>query len=226
MERSTSTTPVVPVQTLKHSEQKRVFQIPELIASNLKEFTFEIVEVDSYGEITSRHAGENQFITQKVNEIGIEMVVVPGGTFVMGSPESEGKGCKNERPQHPVTVQAILMSKYPITFSQWKAVASLQLVHRKLKPRPSPRNWGAKRPVVEVSWHDAIEFCDRLSRETGHTYRLPTEAEWEYACRAGTTTPFHFGATITSGLANYDGTYIYHSEPKGENRAKHYRLEN
>jgi len=119
-----------------------------------------------------------------------------------------------------VTVPAILMSKYPITFSQWKAVASLQPVHRKLKLRPSPRNWGAKRPVVEVSWHDAIEFCDRLSKETGHTYRLPTEAEWEYACRAGTTTPFHFGRTITSDLANYDGTCIYHSEPKGVSRAK------
>ena len=208
------------VQILKRSEQKRVFQIPELIASNLQEFTFEIVEVDSYGKITSRHAGENQFITEKVNEVAIEMVVVPGGTFLMGSPDSEGKKYKNERPQHTVTVQTILMSKYPITFSQWKAVALLQTVHRELKRRPSARNWGAKRPVVEVSWHDATEFCDRLSKETGHTYRLPTEAEWEYACRAGTTTPFHFGQTITSDLANYDGTYIYHSEPKGDNRAR------
>ena len=220
LEQSTSRTPVVPVQILKRSEQKRVFQIPELIASNLQEFTFEIVEVDSYGKITSRHAGENQFITEKVNEVAIEMVVVPGGTFLMGSPDSEGKKYKNERPQHTVTVQTILMSKYPITFSQWKAVALLQTVHRELKRRPSARNWGAKRPVVEVSWHDATEFCDRLSKETGHTYRLPTEAEWEYACRAGTTTPFHFGQTITSDLANYDGTYIYHSEPKGDNRAR------
>jgi len=219
-ELSTLTTPVVAVQILKHSEQKRVFQIPELIGSKLQEFTFEIVEIDSYGKITSRHTGENQFITEKVNEVAIEMVVVPGGTFLMGSPGSEGKRYTNERPQHTVTVPAILMSKYPITFSQWKAVASLQPVRQKLKLRPSPRNWGAKRPVVEVSWHDAIEFCDRLSKETGRIYRLLTEAEWEYACRAGTTTPFHFGQTITYKLANYDGTCIYHSEQKGVSRAK------
>ncbi|MGK7904104.1 MAG: formylglycine-generating enzyme family protein, partial [Hormoscilla sp.] len=79
---------------------------------------------------------------------------------------------------------------------------------------------GANRPVEEVSWHDGVEFCARLSRETGRHYRLPSEAEWEYACRAGTTTPFHFGETITPDLANYDGNYTYGSGSKGVYREK------
>jgi len=111
------------------------------------------------------------------------------------------------------------MSKYPITKSQWKAVAKLEQVKIPLKLQPS-RSGGAKHPIVEISWDEAVEFCDRLSQNTGHVYRLPSEAEWEFACRAGTTTPFHFGETITPNLANYDGTFTYHSEPKGENRQK------
>jgi formylglycine-generating enzyme required for sulfatase activity len=69
--------------------------------------------------------------------------------------------------------------------------------------------------VEQVNWHEAVEFCARLSQKTGREYRLPTEAEWEYACRAGTTTPFHFGPTLTTNLANYDGNYVYGSGPKG-----------
>ena len=75
---------------------------------------------------------------------------------------------------------------------------------------------GAKRPVEKVSWNNAVDFCQKLSQQTGREYRLPSEAEWEYACRGGTTTPFHFGETITTELANYNGTSIYASEPKGK----------
>jgi len=83
----------------------------------------------------------------------------------------------------------------------------------------NPSNFkGAKRPVEDVSWNDAQEFCKKLSQKTGRTYRLPSEGEWEYACRAGTTTPFHFGETITSALANYNGNSTYQSEPKGKYR--------
>jgi formylglycine-generating enzyme required for sulfatase activity len=78
-------------------------------------------------------------------------------------------------------------------------------VNQPLNPDPSHFK-GADRPVEQVSWRDAVEFCDRLSRQTKRDYRLPTEAEWEYACRAGTTTPFHVGETITTDLANYNGT--------------------
>jgi len=196
-ERAISTTSVAPGQILKHSEQKRVSQIPELVAANLQEFIFDVLELDSYGEVISQHIEKNWFLVEEINGAIIEMVVVPGGTFQMGSSESEGKADKNACPQHTVSIKPFLMGKFPITFAQWRAIAQLQPTPRKLKLRPSPRNWGTNQPVVEVSWHDAVEFCNRLSQSTGATYRLPTEAEWEYACRAGTTTPFHFGQTIT-----------------------------
>jgi formylglycine-generating enzyme required for sulfatase activity len=106
------------------------------------------------------------------------------------------------------------MSKYPVTQAQWKFVASLPQVNRELKPEPSYFQ-GENRPVEGVSWYDAVEFCDRLSEYTGRNYRLPSEAEWEYACRAGTTTPFHFGKTITSELANYNAEYTYGTGKKG-----------
>jgi formylglycine-generating enzyme required for sulfatase activity len=105
-------------------------------------------------------------------------------------------------------------------------VAVLPQVERKLKANPSQFE-GDLRPVESVSWYDAVEFCDRLTLLTNRQYRLPTEAEWEYACRAGTTTPFHFGATITTELANYKGTYYstvwsssYGDGPKGKHRRK------
>ena len=92
------------------------------------------------------------------------------------------------------------MGKYPITQAQWRAVAALPQVTISLNPDPSNFK-GDSRPVEEVSWHEAVEFCQRISSFTGHQYRLPSEAEWEYACRAGTTTPFHFGETLTPQLA-------------------------
>ncbi|MFM6342595.1 MAG: formylglycine-generating enzyme family protein, partial [Dolichospermum sp.] len=104
--------------------------------------------------------------------------------------------------------------KYPITQAQWQAVAALPQVNQELKPNPS-RFKGANRPVEQVSWHDAVEFCARLSNYTKRPYRLPSEAEWEYACRAGTTTPFHFGETMTTDLANYNGNYTYGDGSKG-----------
>ena len=154
---------------------------------------------------------------EKAGELGIEMVAIPGGTFEMGSPENEPKRHKNESPQHTVTVQPFFMGKYPITQAQWRFVAKLSQINRKLKAEPS-RFKGDNRPVEYVSWYDAVEFCDRLSKYTGRTYTLPTEAEWEYACRAGTTTPFYFGKTISSQLANYRASITYANEPKGEYR--------
>jgi formylglycine-generating enzyme required for sulfatase activity len=97
------------------------------------------------------------------------------------------------------------MGKYPVTQSQWRVTSALPKVDRDLDSDPSSFK-GGDRPVERVSWRDAIEFCKRLSKKTGRAYRLPSEAEWEYACRAGTTTPFYFGNTITTDLANYRGT--------------------
>ncbi|MBO1072606.1 MAG: formylglycine-generating enzyme family protein [Dolichospermum sp. DEX189] len=143
------------------------------------------------------------------------MVEIPGGSFEMGAPQTEKDSSDSERPQHQVNVPTFFMGKYPVTQAQWKAVAALPRVNRELKPNPSHFKGDGStsltnhRPVEQVSWYDAVEFCDRLSRHTKRQYRLPSEAEWEYACRAGTTTPFHFGETITTDLANYNGEFTY-----------------
>ena len=138
----------------------------------------------------------------------IPLAFIPAGRFLMGSPEDEPKRFDDEGPQHEVTLGAFFMAKTPITQAQWREVASWPRVERDLDPDPSYFK-GDNRPVEQVSWHDAMEFCHRLSQRTGKNYTLPSEAQWEYACRAGTTTPFHFGATISTDVANYDGNYIY-----------------
>ena len=137
--------------------------------------------------------------------VSLRMMQIQGGRFMMGSPDAELERSDSEGPQHQVTVPSFYMGKYPITQAQWQAVAGLERVGRKLEPNPSSFK-GVDHPVESIPWYDAVEFCDRLSRHTKRTYSLPTEAEWEYACRAGTTTPFHFGETISTDLANYRGT--------------------
>ena len=136
----------------------------------------------------------------------LDMVYIPPGSFLMGSPEDEQGWHSSQSPQHEVTIaQPFFMSKYPVTQAQWRAVAEFPQVERELNPDPSKFK-GDNRPVEQVSWHDAVEFCRRLEQATRRPYRLPTEAQWEYAARAGTTTPFHFGESITTDLANYRGT--------------------
>ena len=149
-----------------------------------------------------------QFIERLGEDIQLEMVEIPAGTFMMGLPESEPQRDGDESPQHEVSLATYFMAKYPITQAQWRSVAGLMQVNRELKLDPS-RFKGNERPVEQVSWYEAVEFCDRLSRHTGNDYRLPTEAQWEYACRAGTTTPFHFGGTILPELANYNCSVAY-----------------
>jgi formylglycine-generating enzyme required for sulfatase activity len=139
------------------------------------------------------------------NGINLEMVLIPGGQFHMGAPETELESRDDERPQHPVTVPTFFMGSTPVTQAQWRKVARSPQVKYKLNPDPSAFK-GDNLPVERVSWEDTTEFCDRLSRLTARQYRLPSEAEWEYACRAGTETPFHFGETICTDLANYQGT--------------------
>jgi formylglycine-generating enzyme required for sulfatase activity len=152
------------------------------------------------------------------------MVAIPRGKFLMGSPEDEPGRYDDESPQHEVTVQPFFMGKYPVTQAQWKAVATkCPQVNRELEPNPSKFKENKQEnnlPVERITWYDAVEFCKRLSQLTGRKYRLPSEAEWEYACRAGTTTPFHFGETITGKLANYRATTTYGEEPKGECRER------
>jgi len=163
-------------------------------------------------EINRRRRAE-LFAENLGNGITLEMVAIPGGTFLMGSPEGELERMESESPQHLVTVKPFFLGKFPITQAQWEAVAGFPKVNIDLKPKPS-RFEGAKRPVEQVSWYEAMEFCARLSQQTGRVYRLPSEAEWEYACRASTTTPFHFGETISTDVANYAGNYTYGSGSK------------
>jgi formylglycine-generating enzyme required for sulfatase activity len=177
--------------------------------------TIEINEVAPSQLTINRHLqqalGYSEDLGKKVR---LEMVAIPEGSFMMGSPEAEEGHRESESPQHHVTVKSFFIGKYPVTQAQWKAVAALPQVNRKLRSDPS-RFTGANRPVEQVSWLDAVEFCDRLSKHTNKPYRLPSEQEWEYACRGGTTTPFHFGETITTDLANYDGNYTYGAGAKG-----------
>jgi formylglycine-generating enzyme required for sulfatase activity len=162
----------------------------------------------------------------------LTMVWIPPGRFWMGSPPSEVDRSDAEGPQHLVQLQGLFMGQTPITQAQWRAVAGWKERQgerwgRELEPEPSffqPRSHpkassfgegrfslgqgetnSDHRPVENVSWLDVMEFCSRLSQRTGRHYTLPSEAQWEYACRAGSDTPFAFGATLTAELANYEG---------------------
>ena len=186
----------------------------------LQKFTFNVVTVDGKGEINHRETKQASYFTEDLGQdITLEMVYIPKGNFKMGAPASEAESDDDERPQHQVTIKPFLMGKYQITQAQWEVVANLPKIQYDLKPDPSDFK-GKNLPVKTVYWNDAVEFCARLSRKTGRSYRLPSEAEWEYACRAGTTTPFHFGETVTPDLVNYDGDYPYGAAPQGIDRGK------
>jgi len=202
--------------TPSRSEPPRPVKQPTILHVDHSEVTAKSEErVPAKENINRDRQQAADFAEDLGNGIILEMASIPGGSFLMGSPESEERRYHEwESPQHRVTIAPFYMGKYSVTQAQWQAVAELRPVKHELDPDPS-RFKGANRPVESISWHDAVEFCARLSRETGRHYRLPSEAEWEYACRAGTTTPFHFGETITPDLANYDGDYIYGSGSKG-----------
>ena len=150
-------------------------------------------------------------------EVALEMVPIPAGEFLMGSPDDEPERWSHEGPQHWVRLAPFSLARTPITQAQWRQVASWQPApgeppwERPLDPDPSffkgnfagiRRPEHDRRPVESVSWFDAQEFCRRLSQRTGRTYTLPSESQWEYACRAGTTTPYAFGTTLSQRQAN------------------------
>ena len=197
---------------------KPLSETTSITQQNLHVFHFEVITVDKSGREIKREPGQAEYFTEDLgNNVTLDMVYIPGGKFRMGSPL--GQGYDREEPQHEVTVKSFFMGKYLITQAQWKEVAKLPKVNRELKAAPSNFT-GENLPVERVSWEDAVELCARLSKKTGKEYRLPSEAEWEYACRAGTNTPFHFGETITGNLANYDATGIYANEAPRKFRQK------
>ena len=156
----------------------------------------------------ARKLGWKGMAIDVTNSLRMDFVRIEPGTFTMGSPESEKERSKDETQHRVKLTHPFMMATTAVTQAQWRAV---------MQTDPSQFK-GDTLPVEQVSWNDAIAFCKKLSETEGRHYRLPTEAEWEYACRAGTTTPFNTGETISTGQANYDGDYVYGDGVKGENR--------
>jgi formylglycine-generating enzyme required for sulfatase activity len=191
--------------------------------------------------VIRRHTSKARFYTENLSKsVSLEMVSIPSGSFIMGASKDEENSRDNERPQHLVNVPAFFMGKYPITQAQYKAVMGTNPSYFKDKPD------SASRPVENVSWEDAQAFCKKLSELTKREYKLPSEAQWEYACRAMPSPPaplplgeggkkiyppFHFGETISTKVANYNGNYTYGRGEKGEYRKEttpvgHYKVAN
>jgi formylglycine-generating enzyme required for sulfatase activity len=144
----------------------------------------------------------------------LRLIQIPAGDFLMGSPANEPRQENSEGPQHRVKLATFLIGQIPVTRAQWAVVARWAKIERDLQPNPGfSSSQGDRNPVSGVSWEQAMEFCRRLSQRTGLSFTLPSEAQWEYACRAGTTTPFAFGATITPELANYYAIIDYADGP-------------
>lgn len=162
-----------------------------------------------------------------------ELVVLPKGEFVMGSPMEEEGRSNDEGPQHNVMIgYRFALGRYPVTVGAYRPfveatgrshTGGMYVWTGSEWKQDASKNWQDpgfdqtdRHPVLGISWKDAKAYVEWLAKETGKPYRLPSEAEWEYACRAGTTTPFSFGETITTNQANYDGNYTYGKGPKGE----------
>lgn len=156
-----------------------------------------------------------------VNSVGMELVLIPAGTFQMGSPESEVERTSDENPQHVVRLsESFYLGVHSVTQQQFQ-----QVMKRNPSRFKASNGGGPRHPVEHVSWDDAVAFCDKLSqrlaeRKAGRVYRLPTEAEWEYACRAGTASVFFWGDTACSLQANFDGNLPYGDAPTGPDLQK------
>lgn len=202
---------------------------PELLG-----YEFDVINVDDKGRLGERRKERARFYVESIGGgVNLEMVEIHAGTFVMGNNPADieqiesnysrglNKESKSElhthlsseTPQQTVKLVGFYLSKYEVTQAQWRAVAALPKIRRELMSDPSGFK-GGSRPVEQVSWEDAVEFCERLSVATGRRYRLPTEAEWEYACRAGTSWQFSLGATVDPDWVNYNGKLPYAAAPK------------
>ncbi len=189
---------------------------PAALPTRPIEFTF--VTLNEAGREDVRQTSVvDCFVEDLGGGVTIALSSIPGGAYRMGVDADPSGRDARLAPAHDVSVKPFFLSRLPVTQAQWRAVAELPMVKSQLEFDPSHFK-GADRPVEKVSWGDCQEFCSRLSRRTGRSYRLPTEAEWEYACRAGTTTPFHFGSTINADVVNYDGSFSFGSGPKGKFR--------
>jgi eukaryotic-like serine/threonine-protein kinase len=197
----------------KRQQQQTPVSQPKASASNqiqTQQFEFEFATITNIrksgfmglgrtGDI-SYTKGRAEFFREDLgNGVNLDMVAIPGGSFLMGSPDSEQGHSSRESPQHRVTIKPFFMGKFAVTQAQYEVIIGHIPTNSK----------GGNLTVERVSWDDAVKFCQKISKKTKRNYRLPSEAEWEYACRAGTTTPFCFGETITRDLANFSTLASY-----------------
>lgn len=195
--------------------------------ASLRPFAYSVPTLNERGALLSSLAAKASHFFESAQAVQIEMVEIPGGRFLMGANADEVRlafaeatrefdnidddtyqTITTEMPQHAVNINGFFMSRYEITQAQYYAVMGTL-------PSIAPQFRSPNFPVVNVSWHEANEFCARLSRLTGRNYRLPSEAEWEYAARAGTTTPFAFGPNISPQVAVYNSALPFNSAPRG-----------
>ncbi len=203
-------------------------------------FSYTVVTLDPSGVMKGTTEREGKMFREDLgNGEGLEMVEIPSGNFWMGSSPAEFSNivkefqrvglpirqaqelAKTETPHGQVKVVSFFIGRTEITQAQWAQVAEWPKVQIGLNPEPSFFR-GKNRPVEQVRWDEAIEFCARLSARTGRAYRLPSEGEWEYGCRAGTLTPFHFGETISAEVANFDATFPWGHTNPGTRRQQTY----
>lgn len=208
-------------------------KLPELAS-----FEFEVVTLNASGALVGKRKGRMRSYQEGIGDaVLLEMVEIPPGSFLMGTSYADAEGVTDEYkrhlnestkrygdqyvpqeiPRHRVQLEGFFIGRFEVTQEQWRAVAKLPKLNRDLVNDPSYFK-GDQLPVDSVSWEDALEFCNRLSQSTRRRYSLPSEAEWEYACRAGTTTQFSSGSTIVPAVANYRSEYPYAGAPEGISR--------
>lgn len=205
-----------------NNRSKGIKKRPQKLELKIVEYDYKTISNDaclilgktSSSPTRSHHARAKYITLNLAKDITLDLIGVPGGKFLMGSPDKELEREKEESPQHRVSIRPFLFGKYPVTQAQWHAVMGTNPAKF-----ADPDVAKSKKPIERVSWFDSILFCEKLSQKIGREFRLPTESEWEYACRGKTTGPFHYGLTIGTGLANYNGEDAYGSGFEGENRA-------
>ena len=232
--------PAAPPVTKASAEAPAVAVPVEAGAIPAFNYEYRSIVSDARGRIVETERRVGRYLSESIaSGIVLEMAEVPAGSFLMGAPDLVVKQIETmitgempkkqqerllerlpwEASQRVVKVRGFFMSKFEITQAQWRAVAALPKVKVQLMAEPSEFR-GDSLPVERITWEEAVEFCERLSRATGRKYRLPTEAEWEYACRAGSNAPFHFGETLMTEWANFNGRMPYARGPKGEGRTQ------
>jgi eukaryotic-like serine/threonine-protein kinase len=165
------------------------------------------VKLNDRGEVIDATPSQGQVFQEDLgNGVFLSMVRIPPGKFVMGSLATEEGSTRNEHPQHVVDIPEFYLGQTLVTQAQWAAMFPAKSIG-------FGRN--GRLPAHSMNWLEAIDFCDRLSAKTGHKYRLPSESEWEYACRAGTTTPFAYGDSISTNVVNHNGEHPYARSPRG-----------